>query len=575
MATPQSVAADKQLDADDTSHKNQAGQWKPSGHELMVMLTLAVVSLMVSLDATIIITSLSTIIRAFDASTTQGFWIGTSYLLTCAVTMPFTASISNILGRPHCLFASILFFTVGTILCVVAHDIGLLLAGRCVQGVGGGGIIILSGVIFTDIVPLRFRPKYLAIIQAAWALGTCIGPLVGGAFATPRLWRWVFYLMFPFCGIGLICVPIFVRLRPHESTWTEMFNRVDWLGGIFFISSATAFLIAISWGGTQEPWSSFRTIVPLVLGSAGLIATILWERYGATEAFLRHSLFHTPSAFAVYAGAFCQGLLLYGQLYYIPFFFESVKLDSPVRTGVSLLAVTLTLVPTAVVCGGLITRIGTYRWAVWAGWVILTLATGLTIIWDAHTSTAVWVVVLVLLGLGHGLLLNSLNCASQAISLPGDEGAAFAMYAFLRSFGMAIGVGIGGSIFQNVMSVKLEDLNLPTSIARNAEAYITVLKAGNQPDLAAVINAYTYGFHGVFAFLCGLGGLALVMCCFVGHFAIDKDLDTEHKLDSGPRMSWRLSKMTKNRKSQSAGLSQSQIASPKGSELDDFGNNAA
>ena len=218
-------------------------------------------------------------------------------------------------------------------------------------------------------------------------------------------------------------------------------------------------------------------------------------------------------------------------------------------------------------CGGLITRIGTYRWAIWTGWIVLTLATGLTILWDAQTSTAVWVIVLVLLGLGHGLLLNSLNCASQAVSIPGDEGAAFAMYAFLRSFGMAIGVGIGGSVFQNVMSVKLQDLNLPTSIARNAEAYITVLKAGNQAHLADVMSAYTYGFHGVFAFLCGLGGLAMVMSCFVGHFAIDKELVTEHTLDSGPRMSWRLSKMTKNSQSHSESLSQSQLATPKESVL--------
>lgn len=78
--------------------------------------------------------------------------------------MPFTASLSDILGRPRCLFASVLCFLVGTILCAVAHGIGLLLIGRCVQGVGGGGIIIVSLVIFTDIVPLRFRPKYVGIM---------------------------------------------------------------------------------------------------------------------------------------------------------------------------------------------------------------------------------------------------------------------------------------------------------------------------------------------------------------------------------------------------------------------------
>lgn len=86
--------------------------------------------------------------------------------------------------------------------------------------------------------------------------------------------------------------------------------RVDWVGGFLFISSATGLLIAISWGGTQEPWSSFRTIVPLAFGALGLVGTVFWECFGAREPFLRHSLFRHRSAFAVYAGSFFQGLLV-------------------------------------------------------------------------------------------------------------------------------------------------------------------------------------------------------------------------------------------------------------------------
>jgi MFS family permease len=94
----------------------------------------------------------------------QGFWIGTSYLLTCAVTMPFTAALSDVFGRPICLLTSLALFTVGTVLCCVAEDLSVLLVGRSVQGIGGGGIIILGLVIFTDIVPLRHRSKYYGIM---------------------------------------------------------------------------------------------------------------------------------------------------------------------------------------------------------------------------------------------------------------------------------------------------------------------------------------------------------------------------------------------------------------------------
>lgn len=105
--------------------------------------------------------------------------------------------------------------------------------------------------------------------QGAWALGTCIGPVIGGCLATPSLWRWVFYLMFPFAAIGLVCVPLFVRLKPRKASWKEMVPRVDWIGGLLFISSATGFLIAVSWGGTQEPWNKLAQYYPVDSRSFG------------------------------------------------------------------------------------------------------------------------------------------------------------------------------------------------------------------------------------------------------------------------------------------------------------------
>lgn len=181
--------------------------------------------------------------------------------------------------------------------------------GRCIQGVGGGGIIALSLVIMTDIVPLRQRPKFYGIIQAAWALGTVIGPLIGGLFAQHSTWRWVFYINFPFCGFGLVVVPLVVRLRIKKSSFASKIARVDWIGGFLFIGSLTSFLIAISWGGAQYTWSSFRTLVPLIIGAIGIIASLVYERF-AKEPFLRHTLFRSPSAIIAYVSAAFQGLLV-------------------------------------------------------------------------------------------------------------------------------------------------------------------------------------------------------------------------------------------------------------------------
>ena len=108
---------------------------------------------------------------------------------------PFIAALSDIFGRKETLITSIVLFTLGTLLCApVAKNFTVFFVGRSVQGIGGGGIITMGQVIFADIVPLRQRPKYFSIVLAAWALGSVLGPLIGGLFVEHATWAWCFYI---------------------------------------------------------------------------------------------------------------------------------------------------------------------------------------------------------------------------------------------------------------------------------------------------------------------------------------------------------------------------------------------
>lgn len=108
---------------------------------------------------------------------------------------PFIAALSDIFGRKEMLLFSVIFFTLGTVLCApIAKTFTVFFAGRAVQGIGGGGIITMGQVIFADIVPLRQRPKYFSIVLGAWALGSVLGPLIGGLFVEHAFWSWCFYL---------------------------------------------------------------------------------------------------------------------------------------------------------------------------------------------------------------------------------------------------------------------------------------------------------------------------------------------------------------------------------------------
>lgn len=390
---------------------------------------------------------------------------------------------------------------------------------------------MLSLVIFTDIVPLRQRPKWYGTVQGAWAMGNCCGPILGGVISQNTTWRWVFYIMFPFCGFGLAAIPFLLTLKPKVETLGDKLARVDWVGSFIFMGSATSFLIAISWGGTQFAWSSAQTIAPLIIGIAGLVGTAVWERYMAKEPFLPHTLFYNTSSIAAFVCSSIQGLVLFGQLYYVPMYFMSVLAYSPIHTGLALLPVMVTLVPASIVAGVLITRFNGYRWPIWGGWVICCVGCGLTTIWNTHTHIAVWVITLIILGFGHGSILNAQNFASQAICVDGQEGAAAAMYGFMRHFGTALGVGIGGTAFQNIMALKLGWLGLSTEIAKNAEAFISQLKAmPASPEKTQILDSYVYGFKGVYSVYLGISCVAFCISLLIKHYDMNKELRTDHQL---------------------------------------------
>ncbi|KAK8859924.1 major facilitator superfamily transporter [Apiospora arundinis] len=515
---------------------DEALDWKPSTQQLLIIITLAVTCLLVALDASVIVTALSDIVVDLKGDTTQGFWVGTSYLLVNAVSMPILASFSDIFGRPLCLEFSLVMFTLGTALCCAAQGMGVLLVGRCIQGVGGGGIQVLSSVVLTDFVPLRHRPKWYGVVLAAWALGTCIGPIIGGAVAQNTTWRWIFYMMFPICAYGLIATPLLLKMKPRTESLRKKLQRVDWVGMVLFMGSSTSFLIAICWGGTQYAWSDAATIAPLIIGLIGLVITMLWEIHFASEPILKPSLFHDASSIVTYACGGAQGLLLWSAMYYYPFYFLSVMMTSPVTAGVNLLPASLVLVPGSVITGRLVTRFDNYQIAIWLGWFLTVAYCAVSVTWQfVDVSTAVWVITLVLLGLGHGAVLNAQNFATQAMCRPGDEGAAAAMYLFIRQLGAAIGVGVGGTTFQNVMLLKLERDHLPAAIAHDADAFLLQLARLDPADefRRRVLDAYIFGFGGVFQVYLGLAVVSLVASLvFIKHFTLNKTLISDHKLDS-------------------------------------------
>ncbi len=470
----------------------------------------------------------------------QVFWAGTSYLLACTAVLLLWAALSDIFGRRPVLMAALVVFAAGSVACAVARDFAVLIAGRTVQGLGGGGVLGLTTVLITDLAPLRERARLYALISSVWAVGSTTGPIIGGACAGANQWRWIFWLNLPVVGLGLAGIGPFLRLTRAPGGMGVKLKTLDYFGSALFVASVTSFLVAITLGGSLFPWTSWHVLVPLCLGAAGLAGVAAYERRGAARPFIPVYIFRNYSTTAVYAGSFAHGLVLYSLVYYMPEYFEAVLGYSPLIAGVAALAQTATVVPCAIFVGVVVSRTGRYRWAVWAGWVLATLGCGLLVLLGIDTSVPAWIFLSAVSGLGMGILFPSIALALQSSVPPADVAMAATLVLFFRSFGQAVGVAIGGSILDNHMQVELRRPEVASLLPPDMEgigtvALVSAIKAmpAGSPLVFALRGALVRTFQVVWATMCGLSGVTMLSQFAIKEYNMDQEHVTDHRFQTG------------------------------------------
>jgi MFS family permease len=227
-----------------------------------------------------------------------------------------------------------------------------------------------------------------------------------------------------------------------------------------------------------------------------------------------------------------HGLVLWCLLYYMPLYYEAVQGYSPIIAGVALFPDTFTVAPLAVVTGISITVTGHYRWAVWSGWAITVLGVGLATLLKVDTSIPAWIFLTMVSGIGLGILFPSMQFSLQAATTNKDMGFAVAMFSFFRTFGQAIGVAIGGVIFQNQMEKKLraypQFASRANELAKDAAALVQIIKETPEgQDKLDLRTAYIDSVRVIFIVLCALASVALVSSFFIKSYDLNRALETE------------------------------------------------
>ncbi|WP_380284928.1 DHA2 family efflux MFS transporter permease subunit [Kitasatospora purpeofusca] len=480
--------------------------WVPIGALLLAMLLAA-------LDQTIVSTALPTIVSDLGGLEHLS-WVVTAYLLASTAATPLWGKLGDMYGRKVFFQASIVIFLLGSVLCGIAQNMGELIAFRALQGLGGGGLIVLSQAIVGDLVAPRDRGKYQGVFGAVFGVTSVLGPLLGGLFVDNLSWRWVFYINLP---IGVVALAVIATVL--HGAQSRRRHRIDYLGTTLIAAVATCLVLVTSLGGTTWAWDSWQIIGLGVLGLVLLLAFVLVERTAA-EPVLPLRLFRSRTFSLVAVISFVVGFAMFGALTYLPTFLQVVMNVSPTMSGIHMLPMVIGMLVTSIGSGQIVARTGRYRIFPIAGTAITVVGLLLLSLLDEHTSTFVMSCYFLVFGLGLGLVMQVLVLIVQNSVGYQDLGVATAGATFFRSIGASVGVSVFGTVFASGLNSRLRDalagVPLPPGfdpgVISSDPRVIDTLPAAVQD---AIHHAYAESITRVFLYAVPVAAVAFVLSLFL------------------------------------------------------------
>jgi MFS family permease len=533
---------------DSTSHKS----WRFHA----ILTSLSVTGLLTTIEGTIITNALPTITAALGAGSSS-LWIADAYFLASVATLPLYAQMSNIFGRRPMLLGSVAIFVLGGGLSGGSISMGMLIASRTIQGLGGGGVSLLIETVVQDLVPLRERGKYMSIVLMFSTLGAALGALLGGLIVSRTSWRWVFYINVPvgggmfvptrsvecllttISGAGRhLFLPAYelpsrpdleAAYRPHRLCRQPDLHRGDGLHA----PSPHLGRHGIQLGQLPDPRRSDpRLHRPLHLDRLRVDAQIRARTILPTQNSLQ------PHLFVALILTFLHSTVTYWTFYFLPIYFQAVKDRSPLTSGVDTLPTFAGIIPFAIMGGVLLSKTGRYKPLHFFAFIPLTIGFGLFSTLDENSSTAAWVCYQLLCSVGAGCLAGITLPAVQAPLDESDVATATGLWSFIRGFGAIWGVTIPAAVFNNE-SAKYASMISNSDVAQKlaggkAYEYATqaFLNSIDDPTVRAeVIRVFAKAIQTVWYVCLAFAVPGLVVTLFEREVKSRQDLQTEFGIE--------------------------------------------
>ncbi|CAG8956325.1 hypothetical protein HYFRA_00003705 [Hymenoscyphus fraxineus] len=505
----------------------------------MTIIALSLLSFISALDVTIIATALPLITEDIGGAR-QYIWIANSFVFASAVLQPLLGQLANILGRKIPLIISIVFFMLGSGLAGGARNPAMLIAGRTVQGFGAGGIYVLIEIVCCDLVPLRERGKYLAIVNVWAAVAAALGPVIGGILAE-RAWRWIFYMNIPICAIPLVIITFFMHVKTGGGI--SKLRHLDYFGNFVFTTSMISLLFGLVTGGVKYPWSSWRVILPIILGVSGWTFFHLQQHFCARNPTVPTRLFGNRTSAAGFALNFLGAVLLQSSGYFLPIYFQAVVGTTISTSGVYFIPMTIGILIWAVVGGIALSKFGSYRPIHAAMFATSAIGFGLFTTLHENSPKVAWAFFEIITAV-LGMTVSTLLPAVLAALPESDVASASAVFSFIKTFGFVWGVTLPSLIFNAVFHNNLYRVSSPDLRAQleNGAAYSFASQAHRMRLLvdakvwSEVIGVYIAALKIIWWFGLGISIVAFFVVGLERGLELSTVLETDYGLDDGTPM---------------------------------------
>lgn len=487
--------------------------------------------LLAALDQMIFSTAQPTIVGELRGVEHQ-MWITAAYMLASTVMMPVYGTLSDSIGRKPLYLTAIGVFLAGSVVGGLAHSMGQLIVGRAVQGLGGGGLMILSQAIIADVVPPRQRGKLMGTMGGVFAAASVLGPLLGGWFTSGPGWRWAFWMNLPLGGFAALAAALFLRLpaRPARRV------RIDAAGMLAMASSVSCLILATSLGGQQgHAWRS-APILELFAAAAFFAVLFVLVELRAKQPIIPLGMFSARNFRLATLAGLVVGVSMFGASAYLPTYLQMVSGLSTTKSGLLMIPMMLGMMLASTVCGAITTKTGRYKVLPVLGAPVIAL--GLFLLSTMRTDTPDGLLALfqAVLGAGLGMCMQTLALVAQNSFPPAKAGAATAAYNFFRQIGMSLGASLVGSVFvhrlgeqthERLASLPREDLAaLGPSMSALQPELVNHAKIAHPALHSAVVHAFNAAMAPVFLDLVPVAAIAFVAALFIKEVPLRATLDS-------------------------------------------------